>query len=310
MDSLIHIGLFRKEGEALLLDAPVFLREDAAYLRRCFAASAARMAGAMAARGQEFKALAGKLDNGFPASVNLYHLVCGGVLDGSFFDCISREGLVAASRIHESGLDYLIIAYEKSRELEGFSQKLLCSYNRFTDGARTLQSFGDADGDRVDAFRFARQKQLGKVPGHLKHLEELWDSLGDARTVLLEQVQELAETGRCEGRCRELLDAFGYLEEGRIAVHVYRGDHQTVFQALEALTEECILGQMRQTLSSPDIFAGLVCSSHGVSRKEIANELYHVVFGQINERLVEEGFAARPPYEAGQGRCLKSIKLL
>lgn len=309
VNGLIHIGLLRKEEDILFLDAPVIVGEDAAYLRHCFSDAAAWMADAIVDRKNEFYELAGKLDNGFPPQVNLYHLLCGGVLDGSFFECISEQNIAATSRLHRSGLDYLIIVYEKSRELDSFSQKLLCSYNRFTDGVRALQSFGDADGDRVDAFRFARQKQLGKVPKQLSDLEQIWDSVGDIRKTLLDEMQKFVETGFCEERCRAMLNRFGYLAKGRTAVPVYRAAHQPIREELERLTERCIFGEMRRTLTSREILSGLMCAGHGVSEKEIANELYHVVFGQINEQLAASGFVASPPYRKGEGRYMQSIEL-
>lgn len=310
VDGLIHIGLLRKEGEHLFLDSTVIVEEDAAWLRHCFSDRAARMAEAIVERRAEFYGLAEKLDNGFPPRVNLYHLLCGAILDGDFFECLSEHGVVATSRTHESGLDYLIIAYEKSRVLDGFSRKQLCSYNRFTDGTRALQSFGDADGNRVDAFQFSRQKQLGKVPRSLNHIEALWDSVGDVRKTLLDAMQKFAETGHCEENCQELLSAFGYIQNGRAAVPIYLPNHQAVLQELEALTEDCILDEMKETLSSAELLSGLRCIGRGAPVKEIANELYHVVFGQINEQLAVEGFVENPPYREGEGRYLQSIELM
>lgn len=81
-------------------------------------------------------------------------------------------------------------------------------------------------------------------------------------------------------------------------------------RSLEALTENCILDEMKETLSSAESLSGLRCIGHGVPVKEIANELYHVVFGQINEQLAAEGFVENPPYREGEGRYLQSIELM
>lgn len=305
-DNLIRIGLLRREGDAILLDSTVILREDASFLQTCFADSAARMADAILARKQEFYELAQKLANGFSPQVNLYHLLCGAILDGDFFDFLSRKHVVTTSRLHASGLDYLIIAYEKCEELDGFSRKLLCSYNRYTDGVRALQSFGDADGNRMDAFRFAAQTRLGKVPAHLKHLEALW--AGTDKTGLLDAVQRFAETDGCDPKHQNLLTAFGYIRDGALAVPVYRKKDGPILDALESLTEACIFEEMKAALSAEG-FSDLICKKHGVAAGEIANELYHVVFGQINEKLVEAGFVAAPPYLEGEGRYLQSIEL-
>jgi len=73
---------------------------------------------------------------------NLYHLLCGAVFDGSLFDYLSKHNQLVTSRFHSSGIDYIITVYEKCPELDSFSNHLLCSYNRFSDGTRALQSFG------------------------------------------------------------------------------------------------------------------------------------------------------------------------
>lgn len=75
--------------------------------------------------------------------MNLYHLLCGAVFDGDFFDYLRENQLLTTSRLHTSGVDYIITVYEKCPELSVFSNHLLCSYNRFCDGTRALQSFGE-----------------------------------------------------------------------------------------------------------------------------------------------------------------------
>jgi len=52
------------------------------------------------------------------------------------------------------------------------------------------------------------------------------------------------------------------------------------------------------------------CGKHGVSSKEITNELYHIVFGQLNELLVQSGFVCEPEFHSGEGRYLKSIEIM
>lgn len=309
-DTLIHIGLLRRENNAVFLDSPVLVREDVPCLQNCFSDHLRRMEEALWQRRDDFYRLAGELNNGFPPEHNLYHVLCGTILDGSFFAYISDHELVSTSRLHASGLDYLIIAYEQAPALDLFSQKLLCSYNRYSDGTRAFQSFGDANGDRVDFFRFARQKEAGKVPAALSDIERLWDTLPkeNPKNRLLDEMQQFVETGCCEETCFRLMSLFGYIHNGRLAVPVYRAAQMPVMDALERLTEECLYTEVRSALSTPQLTSSLLCSRHGVSAKEIANELYHVLFGQLNERLVSSGFVAKPQEFSGEGRYLQSIQ--
>jgi len=40
---------------------------------------------------------------------------------------------------------------------------------------------------------------------------------------------------------------------------------------------------------------------------EVANEMWHQIFGYTNEYLVKCGFVQEPEYEDGQGRYLQAI---
>ena len=53
----------------------------------------------------------------------------------------------------------------------------------------------------------------------------------------------------------------------------------------------------------------MICAVHGVAAGEIANEMYHIAFGMLNERLIESGFVEKPREYPGEGRYLKSIEL-
>lgn len=312
INSLLHIGLLRANGDLISPGCPVFTKENSEHLSSCFSEYVSRMADSLIQHKTAFYQLAGKLENGFSPEVNLYHILCGAILDGDLFGVLSDNGVVTTSHVHPSGLDYLIIAYENCPELDKLSKKLLCSYNRFTDGKRALQSFGDADGDRVDFFRFSMQKRKGTVPEHLKHIEQLWDQLEarDHRQLILNEVQRLVETGECTEPVKNLLSEFGYLRNGEIAVPVYTTSHTSIIQQMEQLTEQCILKEMETALTAPNVLLPLQCLENGVPVGETANELYHLVFGQLNEVLVKKGFAAKPEVRPNEGRCLKSIELM
>ena len=312
MDNLIHIGLLRKDGDFILLDTPVIVHEDLVHLHSCFSESVSHMAESILQRKEDFFSLAKRIDNGFPPETNLFHILCASIFDGRFFEFLSQHNIVSTSRVHSSGLDYLIIVYEKTVDLDYFSRRILCSYNRFSDGPRALQSFGDGDGNRVDAFRFMLQKQLGQVPARLMHIEKIWDSLGleNIRAKLLDEMQRFIETGSCDDRCYQLMSLFGYIKNGKIAVPVYSKESIPIINELEGLTEECICEEMKYALSTSETTSSLLCSKHGVSITVIANELYHIVFGQLNEILVDRGFVSEPIKRIGEGRYLQSIEIM
>ena len=53
---------------------------------------------------------------------------------------------------------------------------------------------------------------------------------------------------------------------------------------------------------------GVKTMANGVPVDEIANECWHILFGCINEKLIEDGFVACPDFYPDEGRYLKCIE--
>lgn len=159
VDRLTDAGALREADGVLAYDTPVFLAEDAPILERFSADAAAPLADRLWAIREKLWDAAGAVRNGFGPERNLYHILCGMIFDGRFFDWLDRRQAVAVSRLHPGGLDYLSVIYEACPALQKFSDGMLCSYNRLTDGETSLESFGDADGDRFDLYRCFRLRE-------------------------------------------------------------------------------------------------------------------------------------------------------
>jgi len=71
----------------------------------------------------------------------------------------------------------------------------------------------------------------------------------------------------------------------------------------------CIGNDIRKVLSNSPIMFQLYCRQHGVPKEEVANEVYHILFGMLNEELVSRGIVQEPNLHVGEGRYLKSIEL-
>lgn len=294
-------GVLRRAGEEVRFDSPVFLREDAAALTGAFERAAEELASRLEEIWPELKRLAEKLHNGFDPSFNLYHLVCGMTLDGSFFDALERAGAVATARQHPSGLDYIAVIYERCAELDGLSRRLLCSWNRAVGETCALQSFGDADGDRFDAYRWYRLREGGRLPARFAALDV------PDRERLTSEARRLAETGACAQDCLKALEAFGYAADGRMAVPVYRAADEGVIRSVSAAVTDCLLEPIATILR--DGVQEITPARHGVRGAETANELYHLLFGQLNETLARRGMVAAPPHRPGEGRYWQSVIL-
>ena len=292
----------------MVFDSTVILKDDAPALAQGYCVTP--IVDNLERAKKDIYSLADRINNGFAASVNLYHILCGSIFDGLLFDYLSDIHVVSTSRQHASGLDYIITIYEDCPELNLFSRKLLCSYNRFTDGYRSLQSFGDSNGTRRDFYRFARLRELGAIPEEYADIRALWDNLDreNFRESLLDETQQLYEEGRCRKPYAELLNFFGYQRGGKITVPVFYKKHMDIICEIEQIVKTCVLEELKIILKEPG--GNLICGSHGVPSKEIGNEIYHILFGLINEELVSRDYVCSPDELMSEGRYLKSIEFL
>ena len=311
LHKLIDGGVLRPNGEGLVFDCPIFLREDASVLHAEIASKASALADLLENSLAEIQACCAKIDNGFPVEVNLYHILCGMVFDGRFFDYLSDKGALDTSRRHSSGLDYLTVIYEKCDELQSLSDGLLCSYNRLVNEKCSLQSFGDANGDRFDFYRFFRLTEQGNVPAKFMRAETLMrDGFGGtSKDTILEETVSLLLTGRCVPVVEALLEEFGYVCDGVVCVPVFTAEHRKCITEIEGIVEKYLGVAVSDTLIEIAGSIDITAVRHGVDRLEIANELYHIVFGAINEELVARGFVAAPQHISDEGRYLKCIEL-
>lgn len=312
INNLIKIGLFRTVNDMLLLDSTVIVREDIKSIRDYLEAEITCLADKIVCKQKEIYCCVGSIKNGFDEKMNLYHLLCGAVFDGDFFDYLRENQLLITSRLHTSGVDYIITVYEKCPELSVFSNHLLCSYNRFCDGTRALQSFGDADGSRVDFYRFNCQKQLGVAVPAPKEINQIWNKAScnhNFKSYVLNELRVYDETGFCDRDCMQLFEYFGYISGNQYTVPVFRQNAKSIIQRLSNIVIDCIGIDIKKLLSDSPIMFQLYCRRHGVPKEEVANEVYHMIFGMLNEELVSRGFVQMPDFHVGEGRYLKSIEL-
>ena len=94
----------------------------------------------------------------------------------------------------------------------------------------------------------------------------------------------------------------------RIAVPLFDADDAKVIDGISNFLIELIGDEIASEFSNlKGKMQGLSALSHGVDEKEIANTLWHQVFGNINENLVLEGLFATPKSITGEGRFFQAI---
>ncbi len=311
IQKLIDSGVLRQENGTLLFDSPVFLREDAAILYKAIAEKAAFLADQLEKNIVSIRECCGEIRNGCSVKQNLYHILCGMIFDGHFFDYLSDNGVLATSRKHPSGLDYLNVIYEKCDALQTLSDGLLCSYNRLVNDRCALQSFGDAQGNRLDFYRLFRLMEQRNTPDKFQEAARLLTEAfgGPNKDALLAEAERLVQSGQCAPAAGKLFELLGYTKNGVLCVPVYTAEHQIQIRKIENIVENCLGKPITHVLMDLAGTVDITAVRHGVSPLEIANELYHIVFGLINEELVSREIVAAPQLVPGEGRYLKCIEM-
>jgi len=304
---LIDIGIIRNNDGKWHFACPVFLKADEITLRRLTSEHAAAIADKLLTRKADFFTIVSHIKDAFPPERHIYHLLCAAVFDGRFFDRLAESGTLTVSKPQKYVQDYLPVIYEDDPALNSFSAEILCSYNRLTAKAGNFISFGDAAGDRRDFFRWYQRITRGNefVTPYKMEIP-----LPEFREELARQFIRAIEGHNIRPEYAELFETFGYLQNGNPAVPVYNAElmRETV-AALDGFTAELILTDMKSALEAVASAPELTAIRHGVPVPDVANEVYHLLFGQINEYLVRGGIAAAPEYRPGEGRYFKCFEI-
>lgn len=311
LQQLLRGGILRVQDGALMFDCPIFLSEDAEALQQQVQKQADYLAAILLEHAAPLRICCEKIKNGACIEENLYHIVCGNLLDGLFLDRLQIAHVLSGGRQHSSGLEYLSIIYEQCAPLKLLSDELLCSYNRLSNAHCALQSFGDAQGARFDCYRVFRQLEHGVSSARLHRAALLLEAAFGStdQNALLTETALLVKTGRCKPAAMAILELFGYVKDGRLCVPVYTPEHEAVILEMEQIVADCLYMPISQALTELARTMNITAVRHGIRAPELANELYHILFGTINETLIRTGFVAHPLCRPGEGRYLQSIAL-
>lgn len=308
---LIATGVLRSEDGRLYFDCPIILEADRQALSDLTERHAIRLSEVlMRHRGQLNDIVATKQD-GFPADRHLYHMLCGGVMDGTMFDHLEESGLVTTSKTLATGANCLTILYEDAPGLNQFSDKLLCSFNRLRTKKCTFVSFGDSNGLRRDFYRWFVCRSTNRTELQDTPMDTLLPAvLPELREEAGRQWLHLMEGQTLSSDWRAIFLHFGYMEQSRPCVPVYTSAECGAFQSqLDALVAPLLLPELQEILSEISAYTQFTAIQHGVAPADLANEIYHILFGQINEQLVRNGIVSTPPDIPGEGRYVRCIEM-
>lgn len=302
INQLLHIDVLQSKDNKLALAIPFFIEKDIPMLEKLSKKVASEICSKLINHKEEINKIIEKVNNGFDNQRNLYHLLCGYIFDGLLFDYLEENNLVTTSLLHKSNLDYLVILYEDSELINEYSNKLLCSYNRLIDNSSGFVSFGDSEGNRKDFYRYYRLKELNKLP---KEAEEY---LNYSPSELIKNFNKLIDKENIDKEYLQIFEYFEYTRNHEIAVPIYTQKSYKVASELYQYILTIIKEPIHKALSHIQNETELTCISHQVNTKDIANEIYHLIFGEVNEQLIQNGFVSNPSSIQDEGRYFRCFE--
>ncbi|MDP2807878.1 MAG: hypothetical protein Q8O74_07065, partial [bacterium] len=329
INDLLRIGAIEESDYTYKLCFPVFLERDLLLIDK-YLSSVGEMIG------QNILSLKDILHHKierlecrkiFTPERILYHLICDDILDGAAFDFFSIQGILCASKPQPDNRDYLMVGFEESEKVNKYSSGLLCSSNNFRSGGFNFNSFGDANGTRKDMYRFFRsvQKNFEKATPfdrlNLSYSRLLDRANGDVAKkcgeLILSVASQRTNIDNLEEYDRDLINFLKEMEyldidksdgDVKLNIPVFQKTDRAVINEISDLVLNRIHPQVRTLLENFETqVPGLTALKHKVDPKEIANELWHQIFGRTNEYLVQTGSVAMPKNIHGEGRYLRSL---
>jgi len=301
--ALLNIDVLQQKNGYLGMGVPFFVEKDVEVLKELSKQVANTIVSELYANKEQIFSIVECINNGYPAERNLYHILCGHIFDGLMFDYLEENKLVTTSWIHNSGLDYLIVFYEDTAALNEYSNLLLCSYNRLTIDGMGFVSFGDSNGSRKDLYRYKRRNELNLLSENEKAY------ICHPAEDLIENFKKMAAGYQIDPAYMATYEYFDYCQNGKIIVPVYDSYSYAVAAKLYAFVLRITKEHIVHALIAIQNEYRLAAISHAVKVKDIANEVYHLIFGEVNELLIKTGLISEPPHIRGEGRYFKSFEM-
>ncbi|MCK5132231.1 MAG: hypothetical protein KAR40_08795 [Candidatus Sabulitectum sp.] len=187
-------------------------------------------------------------------------------------------------------------------------------------------SFGDANGNRQDLFRFIKQVNpcLNEVTANrnlnLSYIHILEKQNRNLTQLCADVVKKVIGCGKSissfsdeEKDALKFLEQLRYVESDesgavRITVPLFDAAADAVIGEISSYLMEIIKNEVADEFSNlKGRMRGSTSVLHGIDEKEIANELWHQVFGNINEYLVREGLFPVPEHRIDEGRYFQAL---
>ena len=108
-NSLLMIDAIKLCNNKLSLNIPIFIERDLPILKKYISLASNKIYHSIMQQTDNLIKTIHQIQNGFSDQVNLYHMLCGYVFDGTIFDELVKYNLITTHKIHPDCSDYLII---------------------------------------------------------------------------------------------------------------------------------------------------------------------------------------------------------
>lgn len=328
LSQMEQIDMISKSNNKYSVSFTIFLEKDLSIIDKLTKPIAIKLSEKIIDKKQELMRLVSKIKclDKFGYNRLFYHVIGCDILDGTALKEFADFGIFKISKPQVGERDYILIGFEKNEKVSKFSEKLLCSCNSFNTSHVNFLSFGDENGNRQDIYRFFRQvnSYLNKVTEnkelnlsyiriierHNKHLaqqcaEVIKKIIGDEKSIAFYSNEEKETVKFLEKLQYVKLDELGII---RIIVPVFDDADDKIIGEVSNFLLNILKTEVDHEFSKlKRKIRNLSSVLHGIDEKEIANELWHQVFGNINEYLVKEGFFSMPEYKIGEGRYFQAL---
>ena len=310
---LKNISAIGIKNEKLVLTFPFFTSNDCKTIKKIVLKKLEKIEKLFENKIATFRKKIEELYPDINQSLSLYHLLCGKVFDGSMFDFLEKQNILGKSFPQKNNRDYIIIGYDTDRYCKKFNSELFCSFNRACYGKKSLSSFGNAEGNRFDYFRYFKLREKQQLYGKfLKVDRDL--KIYSSNEIIKKSLSVLDSLYFNKPFEKDIfyenLKRFNYInKDNQIIVPVFYDHIEKCAEFSEFAIKEIgkTIIQNMQEVKKEVLKSGISCINHTVPIEQLCNELWHIYFGLLNKFLVDKKYVAHPNHFLGEGKYLKCV---
>lgn len=249
----------------------------------------------------------------YDSKTTLYHLLCGKIFDGKFFDCLEEKQVLKGSYPKKDNRDYVIVGYKNDRYCNKFNDYLVCSFNNARFKESSLSSFGTPSGSRIDYFRYFKKRENNKIGIKYLRLNKLFKNI--ETPIIIENsltlIKNIKEGKQIKKDCysKGLIITNYITSDYKLKVPVYDNyieKTEDLYKCVIELMGERIL-QSLNNVKNAVFNSQLNVVKHDIDPNEVCNELWHIYFGMLNRLLIKFHLVSKPRRYFTQGEYLKCV---